>query len=474
MKKRKRLAAVLLSLSLLFTMGCSGERPEKSIADITKKSDETTAAETGGRIPDDASLASLRQAMTGTPQLFAVACFGYHDTIDSDLPVDPYEVMQEYTPQLCADLPFLLEIPRERIVGEYGELYCIVPLDEDATVVVTKGTWDGDSEQYLYEQFLYYGNSGEPILLFCNNAGFEPDTQVYLSGPSGETVWYPQIDDNQCAMPLRNDNWDDLFFDFSSYRELLLAEYHSMNGEWMKPAAEMLIGTTWVWDRFLKDGREVSCRLTFAEDTISVRWNDGIDEADHAFLDAAWELTQEEGFCVLSIDFREFAGVLRYDLMYHEEFELLYVGMDVVQEELPVGWEPLYRYLGKPQAPEPVEMLGQWDLAWTEVEGDRIEAEPGSCSIEIQLSASSGFLMSYTSHEFPHNNFENELLTFDERQLHYGCGNDAWVADLDYVGPWDTTYAFTLTADDILIKQNYFLIDGAPAVSYEYFRRAGE
>ena len=70
--------------------------------------------------------------------------------------------------------------------------------------------------------------------------------------------------------------------------------------------------------------------------------------------------------------------------------------------------------------------------------------------------------------------FENELLTFDERELHYNCGNDAWVADLDYVGPWDTTYAFTLTVDDILIKQNYYLLDGAPSVSYEYFCRAAE
>ena len=119
-------------------------------------------------------------------------------------------------------------------------------------------------------------------------------------------------------------------------------------------------------------------------------------------------------------------------------------------------------------------MLGDWETAWTEVEGDRNEAEPGTCSIEIQMSASSGLLMSYTSHEFPHNNFENELLTFDERELHYGCGNDSWVADLNYVGLWDTTYTVTLTADDILIKQNYFLLDGAPSVSYEYFRRAGQ
>jgi hypothetical protein len=59
----------------------------------------------------------------------------------------------------------------------------------------------------------------------------------------------------------------------------------------------------------------------------------------------------------------------------------------------------------------------------------------------------------------------------DEREMYFGCGNHAWVADLDYVGPYDTTYTVTLSAEDILIKQNYFLIDGAPTVSYEYFCR---
>ena len=121
-----------------------------------------------------------------------------------------------------------------------------------------------------------------------------------------------------------------------------------------------------------------------------------------------------------------------------------------------------------------VLLLGLWELAWTEVEGDRNEAAPGICTIEIRMSASSSLLMSYTSREFPNTDFENEPLTFDERAMYSGCGNDAWVADLDYVGPWNTTYTVTLTVDDILIKQNYYLLDGAPTVSYEYFRRAGE
>ena len=315
MKKKTRIFAVLLS-GILLLAGCAGSSEDLNTTTVppaAAQEENTAAVEQTDAASAEASLVSLRQAMVETPQLFAVAYFGYHDTLDSDAPVDPYAVMREQAPKLCENLPFLPEIPTERVIGNHGDLFCIVPLDADATVAVSKGTWSDSSEQYFYEKSLYFGNSGEPILLFCNNAGFEPDTQLYISGPSGEIVWYPQADDNLCAMPLRNDNWDDLFFDFSPYRELLLAEYRSMNGEWLKPTAEMLIGTTWVWEGFLKDGREVSYQLTFAEDTLSVRWNDGIDEEDHEYPDAAWELTEEEGFAVLSIgsgNLPEFSAII--------------------------------------------------------------------------------------------------------------------------------------------------------------------
>ena len=233
MKKRKRIFGALLSGILLLT-GCANSEKNLNTATVlpTASQEENTAVlEQVDAASAEASLNSLRQTMVETPQLFAAAYFGYHETQDAEFPVDPFAVIRENAPQLCADLPFLLEIPEDRVIGTGSDLFCIVPRDEDATVAVSKGTWSDSSEQYLYEKSLYFGNSGEPILLFCNNSGFEPDTQLYISGPSGEIVWYPQADDNLCAMPLRNDNWDDLFFDFSPYRELLLAEYRSMNGE---------------------------------------------------------------------------------------------------------------------------------------------------------------------------------------------------------------------------------------------------
>ena len=486
-RKWHRIVCVLLVIGSLLLSGCTsmpGSQGQTQPSETTKATEAPGATQNPqadttnptASAPDNASLVIFRQTMVETPQLFAAAYLGYPENIDQEAQADPYALMQENACWLCEDLPFLQQIPQERIVGETGELYCIVPRDENATIAVNRGIWDAESGMCEYTDVIYRSESGDPILLFCNGGGWEPDTQVVITDSDGtQVVWYPQLDDNRCAMPLRNDDWEDLFFDFSPYREIIMAKHRQLKDtQWGMPTAEMLEGTTWVLDGFLKDGRVTSYQVAFEEYVLSVRWNDGIDEEDHEYLYAPWELTYDEGFAILSIDFGEFAGVLRYNLLYHDFYELLYVAMDAVQEDMPIGWEPLYRYLMKPATPEPTEMIGTWELAWTEVEGDRSEAEPGACIIEIRSAASAGLLMSYTSRDFPEDNFQNELLTIDMRQMYTLCGNDEWVADLDYVGPWDTTYTVTLTTDDLLIKQNYFLMDGAPSVSYEYFYRVAE
>ena len=471
MRKKQIWIAALLAIGLLITAGC-GKSPDSIKDKIVTPT--APATEPTGDTAAYASLNSLRQAMVGTPQLFAVAYFGYHETLDSPLAVDPFAVMQENAPQLCADLPFLLEIPKDRIVGETGDLFCIVPLDENATVAVSKGIWDDTTGEYIYEDSLYYSESGEPILLLCNNTGWEPDTQVYISGPSGEVLWYPGTDDNGCAAPLRNDNWDDLFMDFSPYREMLAAEYRRIkeDAEWeaVLPTKQMLIGNTWMWSGYLKDGRETRYSVTFREDTLSVSWNDGIDRMDHAYPDAAWELTYEGDYAILSIDFREFAGVLRYNLLYSEFYEELYVAQDVVQEDMNIGWEPLFRFLGKPFTPAPVDMVGTWELIWTEVEGDRNEAEPGSQTIEITTDYEGLYWISYTDNERSGWSYYDEELVVFPFALYDGCINDQWLGAVNYTGKNGTGYDVTLLNYDTLLLREEWTVDGAPMVGYGYFR----
>ena len=151
MKKRTRIFGVLLS-GILLLAGCAGSSEDLNTTTVpptAAQEENTVAAEQKDAASAEASLVSLRQAMVETPRLFAAAYFGYHDTMDSDEPVDPYAVMREQAPELCKDLPFLPEIPAERVIGNHGDLFCIVPLDEDATVSVGKGRWHEKIEQYL-------------------------------------------------------------------------------------------------------------------------------------------------------------------------------------------------------------------------------------------------------------------------------------------------------------------------------------
>lgn len=495
MKFIRRIAIVLLAMLMLFTAGCSGssEPPKESSPILPNNTPGTlplppdSANPPATDIPNgeelaemaDASLNSLRQAMVGTTEIFAVAYFGYQNTSDFDGAMDPFEAMATEAPQLWADLPFLQTISEDRIIGENGELFCIVPLDADATVAVSQGQWDDSAGEYLYEESLYFSESGEPILLFCNNEGWEPDTQVSISGPSGDMIWYPMTDSNGCADPLYDYDWNLLMHDFSPYREMLTKDYREMTvdieGEWVMPTEGMLIGTTWDWDGYLKDGREVYYKVTFQEDTLSVIWNDGIDFEDHEYPDAQWELTYEDDFAVLSIDFREMAGILRYNLLYSEFYDNLYFGMDVLQDSMPVGLEPLRRVMSEPMAPDVSEMLGFWELEWTEVEGYREYAQPGIENISVFLNAQDSMRLTYVNNVyFTDNLYDKEVFSY-EGELYSGCGNDDWVAYLGNMEGSPIVYSFTLLDHDTLLMKIYWEIDdGVPMVSYKSFYRVTE
>jgi len=226
-----------------------------------------------------------------------------------------------------------------------------------------------------------------------------------------------------------------------------------------------------MWSGYLKDGRETRYSVTFREDTLSVSWNDGIDRMDHEYPDAAWELTYEGDYALLSIDFREFAGILRYNLLYSMFYESLYVAQDVVQEDMNIGWEPLSRFLTKPVTPDPTDMAGTWELVWTEVEGDRSEAAPGSQTIEITTDYEGLYWISYTDNERTGWSYYNKELVVFPFALYDCCINDQWLGAVNYTGQYGTGYHVTLLNYDTLLLQEEWVADGAPMVGYGYFRR---
>ena len=358
-----RIIFVLFSVCMLFCfVACSGENDHTTeAAGLTSAtegrrpktteskyaSDVIPAAEPTMLVEDweDPSLAIFRQAMVETPQLFAAAFFGY---VPQD--ADPFAVMQNAAPQLCEDLPFLLAIDQDHILGAEGQLFCIIPADDNATVSVNRRPWNAETESYEEPEVLYRSESGSPILVMCPNADWIPDTEVIITDSSGTfTIWSPYLDPSYRISSLCNDNGENLIFDFTSYDEL-----------------------------------------------PSPSWNPGIDSS---------------------------------------------------------------------------ELVGTWELAWTEVEGDRNEAVPGICTIEIAPDEAGYFRFTYTNKDFPEENIQDRELIVVPGELYPGCSNDQWIGEVTEASGDTVHYALTLLSDGMLLVQTYWEMDGIPWVSYGWYER---
>jgi len=361
-RKRCSIFCVILLIGSLLLAGCASlpgdqnETQRSNSTEATKAPDTTettqpanTTLTTDATIPTndskDPSLVLFRQAMVETPQLFAAAFFGY---VPQN--ADPFAVMQEAAPQLCEDLPFLLTIDQEHVLGVEGQLFCIVPADENATVAVNRRPWNAETESYEEPEVLYRSESSTPILVMCPNDDWIPDIEVIITDSNGTvTIWSPYLDPSYHISALRNAGGESLIFDFTSY------------------------------------------------------------------------------------------------------------------DELP---DP-----GRNQSIDSSELVGTWELAWTEVEGDRNEVAPGVCTIQITPDETVSFRFTLTNRDFPEENIRDRELLVVPGELYPGCGNDQWIAEVTEESEDPVHYTLTLLEDGTLLVQTYWEMDGMPWVSYGWYQK---
>lgn len=243
-----------------------------------------------------------------------------------------------------------------------------------------------------------------------------------------------------------------------------------VNEGWTLPTNADLQGTAWGWEDYKDDLGYRSKLVAFNEWTLDVVWNDGIDENANSYPEATYELTNENGVTVLEIDFREMAGKVYYYLLLSPTDDAIYTLE--IPSDTNGNSKPESAVLSKKKTANYMELIGKWDRIKTMTEGDETETEPNTCIIEINGTSKDDMKLSYTDKVFPQNNYSNKKLIFSLGALpvYTNCGNDVWYADVNYVGKFDTTYAITLLEDGTLLLQNYFTVDGAPMVSYEWFR----
>lgn len=191
------------------------KKPEKPRPVSGDPSEQPTQA--GFSAEAEQSLVLLRERMDFPQTMFGAAFLGYTgEASDGDWLSEADQVMlQQY--------PFISEIDTEHTIGDDDYLYCLVPLDENATVSVNLMRWDPKSDTEEVIEVLYRSEVGDPVLIFA--AGGD-DAYAYLSyiqvqivdNAGNSCVWEPQLyTATGHIVPCFSENGEYLSFDFSEY-----------------------------------------------------------------------------------------------------------------------------------------------------------------------------------------------------------------------------------------------------------------
>ena len=249
--KKNPILCLLLALAMMLTLtACQIDIPGVGtvrINDGSKNDHDADGSPAGNSY--DTSLAQLREEAMDLPSyLFAAAYIGSSAGGPDDLELPLQEWVRTAAPELCAQYPFVQNIPRERVVGSGGSLFCVVPRDPDATLAVNRIRWNPQNEDYDNLEVLYRSESGDPILLYaCADMGESPypDTEVIVTDSTGKTVtWYPIY--GITALPYDYEYDLPLGYSFTvcdeDYGGDMIEE--SM---WTAPTAEQLARYVWTW-----------------------------------------------------------------------------------------------------------------------------------------------------------------------------------------------------------------------------------
>ena len=169
----------------------------------------------------EASLGWLRDRIDFPMTMFGAAYLGYVGGLFEEGFERGFAAwLWETNEAMLRKYPFIAEIDAEHIIGGAGYLYCIVPVDENATLAINRVQWNAQTQQKEVTEVLYRSETGEPVLLFANLDGvaYEADTQVFITDNNGNTCeWYPSLDAMSYLAPCISEAGDYLTFDFTEY-----------------------------------------------------------------------------------------------------------------------------------------------------------------------------------------------------------------------------------------------------------------
>lgn len=182
-------------------------------------------------------------------ELFAASYLGYREEGDTG---SLGAWLHDNCPMIASFWPFLEEIPQEDIIGEYGDLYCIVPMDASLTFTVKSVEWEqgGNGSVPHYSEPLYYPLIDRPFLLYVTYGTWRDETSltVEYTQPDGFVgTWCPTYDPETGRL----EEWcRDRVLDFAALYDIgdyipHLEQDPAPDAEWLPPTNVGLGNTTW-------------------------------------------------------------------------------------------------------------------------------------------------------------------------------------------------------------------------------------
>ena len=190
LKKFTALIAVLAMMLAFTACGGGGDNPPPEKPDSPQPPQATVNPDNGGEAFDGDDFVMLRQAMIDTTDMAAVAYLGwfedYYDYYD-------FSQIEEYIADtlIAEDYPFIANIDEEHFVPHIGgQLFCIVPADENATITIYDHIFDEETYQSVIGEVLYYSEDGKPIIVMGNESEIIPNIFVEIIDSEGDMLEY--------------------------------------------------------------------------------------------------------------------------------------------------------------------------------------------------------------------------------------------------------------------------------------------
>lgn len=259
---------MLLSMMLILSLAaCGGEKTQSRSEDKSGTTkvfsvNKTKEKETPAEDQEEDSCASVQEGIdmlqtcmkSDEVTVAAVAYLGYRDQSDST-PLG--EWLRKSSPGLIDAMPFIAEIPEERILGAgYGELYCIVPRDENTTLTVTRLKWEPrDGELWpVIDKDLYNAKDGQPVLVYVgfHEERYMYDTKLYFETDEGMQLdWSPMVDEDAILIVPHGENGIPMIMDFEIFGVVTGLDYPEEWGieaseSWLPPTDRQLADSTWI------------------------------------------------------------------------------------------------------------------------------------------------------------------------------------------------------------------------------------